>query len=231
MELEIASEEASHDSSNIFALLIDFNKQKIKSTSKLNKLETWSLIGAAVLFLFAAIMAIFVHKLTHFEKVMALYLLLASQILAYISQLSMGINGLISLFTKKSVSIYLQYLEEKMKQEDELINKLRLFPLSKLKYCKNRFTFEVESLLGRINSFAGVVNKLGFIPVFLTFATSFYTLYQDIGNNQHIIQNIFFYITAAIVGMYLGCTTIMRVTNQFRLFVYMFNEAIKRKNN
>lgn len=199
---------------------------KERGKAYLNPFQKWAfwlMFG----FFIAAILVALSTKLEVFfwQKPTALILILLAQISGLLYQASF-IFEVFKVF-KAPARHFLEPITESSVRDFELADSFSRFTESQLYYVKERLSLESKHMRSRVSLLVGALNKVGIIPVLITWILASYKYMADGSISFEQID----WLAYGLLGLYLATLLILFFVHKLERYLLLVNTAIEIKAN
>ena len=202
------------------------NKNKKPTRPYENTFQKWAfwlMVGCFLLGLVVAISTKIVS--TEWQKITALLLVIASQVVALVYQMSLALQSF--KFIREPTRHFLQPLTTLAAQDYQLAKGMVRFERSQLEYVLARLKLEISQMKSRVGLLVGAVETVGLVPVAVTSAFSAYGYFAD---GKIKFQEID-WIVYALMGLYVVVVPVLFFTHKLDRYALVVETAIKFKES
>ena len=189
--------------------------------NRFQKWAFWLMVGTFALGLLVALSTKVVE--TDWQKITALLLVIVSQVVALVYQLSLALQSF--RFFREPTRHFLQPLTLLAAQDYQLANGMVRFERNQLEYVLARLRLEISQMKARVGLLVGAVETVGLVPVAVTTAFSAYGFFAD---GKLRFQEID-WIVYALMGLYVAVLPVLFFTHKLDRYALVVETAIKFK--
>jgi hypothetical protein len=201
------------------------NKNKKPTRPYENTFQKWTFWLMIWCFLAGLVVALSTKVInTDWQKITALLLVIASQVVALVYQLSLALQSF--KFIKEPTRHFLQPLTAVAAQDYQLAKGMVRFDRNQLEYVLARLKLEIAQMKSRVGMLVGAVETVGLVPVAVTSAFSAFGYFAD---GKIMFQEID-WIVYALMGLYVVVVPVLFFTHKLDRFALVVETAIKFKD-
>ncbi len=200
------------------------NKNPIRLyESSFQKWTFWLMVGSFSLGLVVALSTKFVD--TDWQKITALLLVIISQVVALVYQLSFAFQSF--RFFREPARQFLEPLTAIAVRDYRFAKDMMRFERNQLEYMLARLRLEIAQMKSRVGLLVGAVETVGLVPVAVTTTLSVYGYFSD----EKIKFQEIDWIVYALMGLYVVIVPILFFTHKLDRYALVVETAIKLKQN
>ena len=216
---------------NLEYIFKDLWEHEAKEKSRLfennfQKVTFWVTLGS---FFIALVIAISTNFIDHhnIQKLVAIGLVALSQLSALLFQLSFVFSGFRIL--KEPIRLILKPLTKLAVRDYELALSMSRFDISQLNYAKSRLALESKHMKSRVNILVGAIDKVGILPVVVTWVFSAYKYFHD---NKLQFSEVD-WLVYGLMGIYIVAILAFFFTHKIERYILVIDTAqnFKEANN
>ena len=200
----------------------DTRKKARPYQNNFQKYSFWSMLLLFILAVTVAISTKFIGPFS-WQKLTALVLVALSQVSALLYQLSFIFEGFKIL--NEPTRHFLEPVTQSSAKDYDLALSLSRFDETQLEYAKNRLLLECEQMKSRVNILVGAIDKVGILPVAVTWVLAAYK-YFDKGT-------LFFsevdWLVYGLMGIYIVAVPILFFIHKLQRYILVVETTLNIK--
>lgn len=190
--------------------------------NKFQKYSFWAMVLLFVLAIAVAISTKFIGPYV-WQKLTALVFVALSQISALLYQLSFVFGAFKIL--KEPTRHFLEPVTRSSAKDYDLALSLLRFDKAQLEYAKNRLLLECEQIKSRVNLLVGAIDKVGILPVAVTWFLAAYK-YFDKGELDFSEVDWLVYV---LMGIYIVAVPILFFIHKLQRYILVIETTLNIK--
>ncbi|WP_459893753.1 hypothetical protein [Desulfothermus okinawensis] len=192
--------------------------------NKFQKYSFWAMILLFILAITVAISTKFIG-LFSWQKLTALMFVALSQVSALLYQLSFIFEGFKIL--KEPTRHFLEPVTKSSAHDYDLALSLSRFDVAQLEYAKNRLLLECEQMKSRVNILVGAIDKVGILPVAVTW---FLAAYKYFDKGALVFSEVD-WLVYGLMGIYIVAVPILFFIQKLQRYILVIETTLNIKTN